>query len=107
KLMAATVTQNTQNLKSLDSVVRSVAFTSTTATVEVDVGGLSEIYHWEFARHGAADADDAGYLSLSETHTAGVTTVDADGEVTVVRQPLASGGTLTAESFTMVFYGKS
>lgn len=105
--MAATTTALKCNLKSADSVTRSIAFTSTTATVEVDVGGLSEIYHYTVARHGAVDASDAGYLSMDETHTAGVTTVDADGEVTIVRQPLLAAGTLTTESFTLTFYGKS
>lgn len=104
--MAATVTTLNSSIKTLDTVTVSIAFTSTTATVEVPVG-LSEIYDFTVARHGAVDASDAGYLSMDETHTAGVTTVDADGEVTIVRQPLLAAGTLTTESFTLTFYGKS
>ena len=93
------------SLKDCSIVTGHLEFTSTDVTIEADVSPLTTILGMSFARVGAVNQDDAGYLSLSETYTSGKIAVDADQEVTIVRQPVTSGGTLTSEEFVVTFYG--
>ena len=81
-----------------------VEFDSTDATVEVATG-MTKIYGVYFGRIGAVDASDAGLPSVSETVTSGVLTVDADGDITVVRQPVLAAGTLVSEKFFCTIVG--
>jgi len=88
----------------MKQVIRYINFTSTDVTDEVNVGDLGKIIHWDWARVGAASSA-YGVLSLSETFTSGILTVDADNDVTVVRAAGTSAATLAAESFTLRFLG--
>lgn len=92
------------SLKQLDSEILTLAFTSTTATVEATTG-LSEVYGMTYHRHGSGGANQAE-LQLDETHTSGVVT-PASGVVTIDRTLSDAAGTLGAESYTVILYGKS
>jgi hypothetical protein len=92
-------------LKDMTAVYGHLEFTSTDVTIEVDVSPLSKIMGMHSFRVGAVDIGNAGYLSISETYTSGVVTVDADQEVTIVRQAVTSTAATAAEEHMVVFYG--
>lgn len=102
--MAATATKITGGLKNLDTEIHHVAFTSTTATVEVTTN-LSVIYAMTAQRVGG-DSANGGYLTLDETDAATGIAVTA-GAITLDRTLVQSGGTLGTESFLVTLHGKS
>lgn len=104
--MAITVVKSDQGVIGLDSEIHHLAWTSTTATVELATG-LSEIYGASWIRVDATDPSDMSILSIDETITSGVITVDSDGDITVIRDAVLAAGTLVAEHHILMLWGKS
>lgn len=101
--MAATATKTTSVLKNAETATFHLNFTSTTATVEVATG-FSVVYGAFAIRVGDANADNAGTLTIDESITSNAV---AESTITVDRMPLTNSGTLAAEDFLLVVFGKS
>lgn len=104
--MAITVTKLDQGTSGLVQEIHHLDWSSTTATVELPTG-LTEIYGSASIRVDAIDVSDMSSLSIDETITLGIITVDADGEITVIRTQNLAAGTLVAEHHILMLWGKS
>lgn len=104
--MATTASAIDQSTSGLITEIVPIVWVTTDATAEVTTN-LAVIYGWSFARAGSADVSDNGLLTLDET-------VESDGSITVVsgaitidRVPALAAGTLVAEKFSIILWGKS